>query len=241
MRPGPPRRSDHSTIGRTNVAMPNRLFAIGDIHGCNLALRTLIEAIDPKPDDTIVVLGDVIDWGPDSRDCVQQLIDLSGRCQFILVRGNHEEMLYAALESQTELRYWLNFGGEETLKSYPYRGGDEIIDREHVRFLKAQARDYYETDTYIFVHASYDPNKPMSQQSNTTLQWEHVQAEQMRPHYSGKLVIAGHTPQTSWEPLDLGFLKVIDTDCSRGGWLTALEVRSGNLLQTDQNRKIRII
>jgi serine/threonine protein phosphatase 1 len=221
--------------------MPNRLFAIGDIHGCNLALRTLIEAIDPKPDDTIVVLGDVIDWGPDSRDCVQQLIDLSGRCQFILVRGNHEEMLYAALESQTELRYWLNFGGEETLKSYPYRGGDEIIDREHVRFLKAQARDYYETDTYIFVHASYDPNKPMSQQSNTTLQWEHVQAEQMRPHYSGKLVIAGHTPQTSWEPLDLGFLKVIDTDCSRGGWLTALEVRSGNLLQTDQNRKIRII
>jgi hypothetical protein len=75
--------------------MPNRLFAIGDIHGCNLALRTLIAAIDPKPDDTIVVLGDVIDWGPDSRDCVQQLIDLSGRCQFILVRGNHEEMLYA--------------------------------------------------------------------------------------------------------------------------------------------------
>src|SRR3954471_15105166 len=122
--------------------MVNRLFAIGDIHGCNVALRVLIEAIKPGPDDTIVVLGDVIDWGPDSRDCVQQLIDLSGLCQFILVRGNHEEMLFAALESQSELRYWLNFGGEETLKSYPYRGGYEIIDREHVRFLKTQARDY---------------------------------------------------------------------------------------------------
>ena len=95
--------------------MPNRLFAIGDIHGCHVALRALIQAIDPKPEDTIVVLGDVIDWGPDSRDCVQQLIDLSGRCQFILVRGNHEEMAYAALESQSELRYWLNFGGDETL------------------------------------------------------------------------------------------------------------------------------
>jgi serine/threonine protein phosphatase 1 len=99
--------------------MPNRLFAIGDIHGCHIALKTLIDAIDPRPDDTIVVLGDVIDWGPDSRDCVQQLIDLSGRCQFILIRGNHEEMLFAALESRSELRYWLNFGGEETLKSYP--------------------------------------------------------------------------------------------------------------------------
>ncbi len=219
--------------------MPNRLFAIGDIHGCNLALKALIKAIDPQPDDTIVVLGDVIDWGPDSRDCVQQLIDLSGRCQFILVRGNHEEMLFAALESQSELRYWLNFGGEETLKSYPYRGGDEIMDRDHVRFLKNQARDFYETDEFIFVHASYDPNKPMSQQSNTTLQWEHVHPEQMRSHFTGKMVIAGHTPQTSGEPLELGFLKLIDTDGSRGGWLTALEVRRGEIIQANQSGEMR--
>ena len=57
--------------------MPGRLFAIGDIHGCNVALKTLIDTINPQPDDTIVGLGDVIDWGPDSRDCVQQLIELS--------------------------------------------------------------------------------------------------------------------------------------------------------------------
>ena len=220
--------------------MSNRLFAIGDIHGCNVALRALIEAIDPRPDDTIVALGDVIDWGPDSRDCVKQLIDLSARCQFILVRGNHEEMLFAALESQSELRYWLNFGGDETLKSYPFRGGDEIIDREHVRFLKSQARDYYETDEFIFVHASYDPNKPMGQQSNTTLQWEHVHPEYMRPHSSGKPVVAGHTPQTSGEPLDLGFLKIIDTDCSRDGWLTALNVPEGSMIQSDKRGKIKL-
>ena len=219
--------------------MPARIIAIGDIHGCNVALRALIEAIEPKPDDTIVVLGDVIDWGPDSRDCVQQLIDLSGRCQFILVRGNHEEMMDAALESQSELRYWLNFGGDETLKSYPYRGGVEIIDREHVRFLKAEARDYHETDEFIFVHASYDPNKPMDEQSNTTLQWEHAQPEHMRPHFSGKPVIAGHTPQTSGQPLDLGFLKLIDTDCSRGGWLTALEVRDGVVIQANEMGEVR--
>ena len=219
--------------------MPKRLYAIGDIHGCTTALKVLIEAINPKPDDTIVVLGDIIDWGPDSRDCVQQLIELSGCCQFILVRGNHEEMMYVALESQSELRYWLNFGGEETLKSYPYQGGDEIIDREHVRFLKAQAREFYETDEFIFVHASYDPNRPMSEQSNTTLQWEHIVPVRMRPHFSGKTVIAGHTPQTSGEVLDLGYLKVIDTDCSRNGWLTALETKSGQIIQTNQSGKTR--
>lgn len=216
-----------------------RLFAIGDIHGCSTALKTLIDAIDPGPDDTIVVLGDVIDWGPDSRNCVQQLIDLSGRCQLVLVRGNHEEMLFAALESQSELRYWLNFGGEETLKSYPYQGGDEFIERDHVRFLKAHARDYYETDEFIFVHACYDPNQPMSQQSNTTLQWQFVQPDQMRPHYSGKTVFAGHTPQATGRVLDLGFLQVLDTDASRGGWLSAVEHRTGQVLQAKQDGTLR--
>jgi serine/threonine protein phosphatase 1 len=219
--------------------MSNRLFAIGDIHGCSVALKTLIDAINPQPDDTIVVLGDVIDWGPDSRDCVQQLIDLSGRCQFVLVQGNHEEMLFAALESQSKLRDWLDLGGDATINSYPYRGGNDFIDPEHVRFLKTQARNYFESDDQIFVHASYHPNKPMPQQSNTTLQWELIQPDQMQPHYSRKMVIAGHTPQTSGEPLDLGFLKVIDTDCSRGGWLTALEARSGKVIQTNQRGEIR--
>ena len=97
----------------TKGFMPDRLFAIGDCHGCSTALKSLIDAINPRPDDTIVVLGDVIDWGPDSRTCVGPLIDLAGRCQFVLVRGNHEEMLFAALESQSELRSWLKFGGEE--------------------------------------------------------------------------------------------------------------------------------
>jgi serine/threonine protein phosphatase 1 len=219
--------------------MTNRLFAIGDIHGCATALKVLIEAIAPRPQDTIVVLGDVIDWGPDSKDCVRQLIDLSNRCHFVLIRGNHEEMLFAALESESELRYWLNFGGEETLKSYPYRGGDEFIDPDHARFLKDNARNYYETDEYIFIHASYDSSKPMADQSNTTLQWEFVEREKMRPHFSGKIVVAGHTPQTSGEPLDLGFLKLIDTDASRSGWLTALEVHSDEIIRANQDGQLR--
>jgi hypothetical protein len=51
-----------------NDAMPSRVIAIGDIHGASVALKTLIEAIQPQPEDTIVVLGNAIDRGPDSRD-----------------------------------------------------------------------------------------------------------------------------------------------------------------------------
>jgi len=74
MNQAPDRLNDQMVPRRVELddAIPNRLFAIGEIHGCNVALKTLIEAIDPQPADTIVVLGDVIDWGPDLRDCICQ-------------------------------------------------------------------------------------------------------------------------------------------------------------------------
>ncbi len=220
--------------------MPDRLFALGDIHGCSTALGTLLAAIDPQPEDTLVVLGDVIDYGPDTKGVIQQLIDLSRRCRLILLTGNHEEMMFRAFESPSELNSWLYSGGEDTLKCYPGRDENELIDPDHFGFLKSHCRDFYETDEFIFVHANYFPNLPMSQQSSRTLRWEFIEPERMAPHYSGKTVVAGHTPQTSGEVLDLVFLKVIDTDCSRGGWLTALEVGSGEVIQADQLGDIRL-
>ena len=221
--------------------MPDRLFALGDIHGCSTALGTLIAAIDPQPEDTLVVLGDVIDYGPDTKGVIQQLIELSLRCRLIILTGNHEDMMFRAFEFPSELNSWIYSGGEDTLKCYPGRDENELIDPDHFDFLKRECRDYHETDDFIFVHANYFPNLPMSQQSSRTLRWEFIEPERMAPHYSGKVVIAGHTPQTNGDPLDLGFLKVIDTDASRGKWLTALEVRSNVIIQTDQDGKIKYL
>lgn len=63
--------------------MPRRVIAIGDIHGCSVALATLIGAIDPGPDDVLVPLGDYIDRGPDSRGVLDQVITLRGRCTVV--------------------------------------------------------------------------------------------------------------------------------------------------------------
>jgi hypothetical protein len=49
------------------TAVPDRTIAIGDIHGCSLALRALLDASRPDPDDFLVFLGDFIDRGPDIR------------------------------------------------------------------------------------------------------------------------------------------------------------------------------
>jgi serine/threonine protein phosphatase 1 len=219
--------------------MPGRTIAIGDVHGCSTALKTLLEAIDPQPEDTIVVLGDVIDYGPDTKGCIEQLIDLSRRCQFILIEGNHEAMLFGALGGRDDLRFWLKCGGESTLASYPDREEHELIDQGHLRFLRDHCRSYHETECTFFVHAGYHPNLPMPHQPDSVLRWDFVVPSRMVPHFSGKTVVAGHTPQTNGEILDLGFLKLIDTDASRGAWLTAYEPATGLVLQANQVRSIR--
>ena len=218
--------------------MPGRLYSIGDIHGCSSALKSLIEAINPLEDDTIVTLGDYVDYGPDSRSVIDQLIQLSHRCRLIPLLGNHEEMLLQALKTESAVRTWLDLGGDQTLLSYPY-DGTNIIDPAHVEFIRG-CLDFFETDDFIFAHANYDPDLPMDRQSSLELRWEFLDEPRQRPHFSGKTVIIGHTPQTTGEVLNLGHVICLDTDCSRGGWLTSLEVLCGKVIQANQNGETRL-
>ena len=57
-----------------------RTLAIGDIHGCDAALKTLLEQVEPRSDDRMIFLGDYIDRGPASREVVESLLDLSRKC-----------------------------------------------------------------------------------------------------------------------------------------------------------------
>ncbi len=215
-----------------------RTIAIGDIHGCSTALRALIEEIQPSPDDLIIVLGDFIDCGPDSNGVIDQLISLASRCRLVTLLGNHEEMLINALESKSEFRYWLKLGGKQTLDSYcTYRTDIEVIPAEHVRFIRGCV-NYFETDAHIFVHANYNPDIPVNLFSALTLRWNAIKPAELRPHFSGKTVVVGHTPQVTGEILDLGFLIGIDTDCFRGGWLTGLDVATGEFIQAAQEGQV---
>jgi serine/threonine protein phosphatase 1 len=199
----------------------------------------LIEEIQPRLDDLIVVLGDFIDGGPDSRGVIEQLIALSSRCRLVALLGNHEEMLLNAVESRSEFRYWLKLGGQQTLDSYcTYRTDIEVIPAEHVRFIRG-CLNYLATDTHIFVHANYDPDAPLNRMSTTRLRWGAIKPAEVRPHSSGKTVVVGHTPQVSGEILDLGFVVGIDTNCFRGGWLTALDVATGETVQANQQGEVR--
>jgi serine/threonine protein phosphatase 1 len=217
-----------------------RTIAIGDIHGCSAALGTILSAIGPGPDDEIVTLGDYIDRGPDSRGVLEQLIQLHRHCRLVPILGNHDDMLLQALEG-LHANTFLAMGGLATLASY---GGSltedlALIPQDHIAFLAACV-SFHETETHIFVHGSYVPHLPMSEQPELALRWESLRDDIPGPHCSGKTVIAGHTSQRSGEILDLGHIKCIDTCCYGRGWLTALDVLSGAVWQANREGRLRV-
>ena len=225
--------------------MPSgRTIAIGDIHGCSRALASLLAAVRPTPGDTVVTLGDYIDRGPDSRGVVDQLIALAPRCRVIPLIGNHEEMLARAFADKPAIETWLRCGGVDTLRSYGWvKGGPprplrDWFPERHRAFL-ADCRPYFETPTHIFVHAGLLPHLPLDQQPPEVLRWRITDPATAAAHTSGKVTVVGHTPQFSGDVLDLGFLLGIDTNCARGGWLTALCIETGQVWQADGAGRLR--
>ena len=120
----------------------------------------------------------------------------------------------------------------------PRRALADWVPRPHREFL-AHCRPYYETPTHLFVHGGYVPELAMDEQPGLALRWRVTDAASARPHSSGKVAVVGHTPQMSGEILDLGFLICIDTNCARGGWLTALDTTTGRVWQADQVGRLR--
>lgn len=214
-----------------------RTIAIGDIHGCATALLRLVEQINPQPEDILVPIGDYVDRGPDSRRVMVRLIELSTECHLVPILGNHDEMMLRARDSQSELQFWLRFGGEATLDCYRPTGQMDSIPDAHFDFLKSCV-PYFETETHIFTHANFKPDVPFDRQDGHTMRWLSLREYQPSArHCSGKTVIVGHTPQK--EILHQGFMMCIDTGCCNGGWLSAIDIESGDTWQVNNRGEAR--
>jgi len=218
----------------------DRLWAIGDIHGCHIALDNLLSQIAPQPSDIIVILGDVVDRGPGSRQVVDRLIRLKTECRLVYVMGNHEEMMldalqYARKESLLSLEDWYRVGGMATIMSYGNSPAE--IPETHLEFLSS-GMDYCDTDEYLFIHANLEPGVELAEQSPEWLRWTHLTGFES-PHPSGKLIICGHTPQRSGKPLVKPGWICIDTLAFGPGWLSALCLDNHEVLQTNQAGQFR--
>ncbi|EGA88410.1 serine/threonine protein phosphatase [Planococcus donghaensis MPA1U2] len=216
-----------------------RLLAISDIHGELELFNELLERIEyDAAVDQLILLGDYVDRGPDSKEVLERVIELK-RQGAIILRGNHDQMmLEAAAEKPCAKENWVRNGGLATLHSYdpsiqnttlPVNG----IFGGHVEFIKEM--DYYhETDDYIFVHAGVQPGVSPHETDPYLLLWIR---QEFHTGYSGnKTVIFGHTPTfvlRGTENYDVYFgdnqIIGIDGGAVYGGQLNCLELPSKKL------------
>lgn len=217
-----------------------RHLAVGDIHGAFRSLVALADFVPFLADDKLVMLGDYVDKGPQSREVVDWLIDWSARGRLVALRGNHELMMLRARDDAPSLRNWILAGGDTTLASYAPStkiGELEDVPAAHWDFLDGQTRAWYEIESHFFVHASAYAELPLNEQPEFMLYWEKF--NDPPPHESGKIMVCGHTPQKSGVPRNLGHAVCIDTWAWSAGWLTCLDVATGQIWQANQHGETR--
>ena len=226
-----------------------RYYAIGDIHGRLDLFETMITRIEgdlatsPGCDHCIILLGDLVDRGPDSANVVAYARAWQTLRNVRVLAGNHEEMFLAAFERPEALRHFLKHGGFETLLSYGLSQTElanltlEQLFALLPTVIPQSERDYiasFETmiiaGDYVFVHAGIDPAVPLAEQKRSDLLW--IREAFLR--HEGpleKVVVHGHTIFD--EVVDCGNRIGIDTGAFRSGVLTAL------VLEGDQRRIIQ--
>ena len=150
--------------------------------------------------------------------------------------GNHDDMLLKVHDGRHDLYVdWLMFGGNATLASYDT--DPEDIPPAHIEFLRS-CRLVHESERHFYLHGNYRADLPLAAAAgNASVGFG--KDPRPGPHCSGKTAIVGHASQKSGEVLDLGYFKCIDTWCYGDGWLTALEVDSGQTWQADRSGGMR--
>lgn len=206
-----PLRRERAKLGADIEAV----YAIGDVHGrldLLLAIEKQIVSDAGRYGDSekaIVLLGDVIDRGPDSAGVIDHLLDAppAGFRRFVLA-GNHETAMLGFLDSLGRDDFWLHIGGDQTLRSYgvdplPRNSGRRdrqrlaaaalaSIPQEHIDFLRRLPISLT-WQRYLFVHAGIRPNVPLDQQTESDLQ--EIRDEFIMSTADHEFVVVhGHTP-----------------------------------------------
>lgn len=93
-------------------------YVMSDIHGEADRFHAMLAKVQFSSDDTLFILGDVIDRGPDG---ISLLLEIMRMPNVVMLMGNHEYMMLQYLSpnaSSTDIRRWNRNGNAPTLAAY---------------------------------------------------------------------------------------------------------------------------
>ena len=232
-------------VPRAILPEGRRVYAIGDVHGRLDLLDNLLDRVHADnagrraTDTHVLLLGDLIDRGPESAGVVRRV--MAGDARFAslgALKGNHEASLLSVLEGETRwLESWLTYGGRAALRSWGVSDlvlelGDEqeIVTAARAAVPPAE-RDWIDAlpsslrhGDYLFCHAGIRPGVAIDAQDDADLLWIRDEfLSDRRDH--GACIVHGHTisPAPEIRANRIG----IDTGAYRSGALTALGLEGG--------------
>lgn len=216
--------------------MNGRIIAIGDIHGCHLEFADLLAQINLTQDDQLILLGDLVNRGPDST----KVIDLARQNNAISLLGNHELRLlnYRRDGDKKNLR-------ETDLDTF------EKLRLSDWAYLEGMKLTHYvaELDT-VFVHGGFLPSEPWNKQPAHVVTRIQVVDADGKPRkridapgaplwadlWRGPpFVIYGHIPMD--DVYKLKWSVCLDTGCVRGGSLTAYILPEKRFVQVKARKR----
>lgn len=228
----------------------SRTLVIGDIHGGLKALDQVLNRAKVTKEDTLIFLGDYVDGWSDSVGVLNRVMELKEQQKCILLRGNHESLLYNWLTTKQENLLWESHGGSSTIRGYQKL--DDISKQQHILLLQSLENYYIDQQNRLFVHAGFTNLRGVKAEFfaenllwDRTL-WEMVMAmdpgltksDVLYPkrllHY--KEIFIGHTPVTNF-----GFNSVqhffgvwnMDTGAAFKGCVSLMDVDSKQVYQSD--------
>jgi serine/threonine protein phosphatase 1 len=194
--------------------------AVGDIHGNLRALNHLLLKLKNRvdPADTVVFLGDVIDGYPDSKGCIDRILEFQSDspARTVTLMGNHEEWFLETLQDPTKHSWVLSMKGLSTIRSYSVEAEQQLryemqrkgpaliiehlplqydlffgeVPESHKEFIRNMI-GYYRDGQTVFVHGGVSKNYAGVEQETThSLRWGYPD---FPDGYTGKdTIVYGH-------------------------------------------------
>lgn len=238
-------------VGQAKAPEGLRLYAIGDVHGCDELLADMHArirrdlALRGVADYRIIHVGDYVDRGPDSRGVIERLARMADSDpKVVCLCGNHDDLLLDFMrEAPGAAENFIANGGGATLASYDVREGilaritgsheglgarlAAVMPDHHRRFLEGLALSARFGD-FFFCHAGIRPGIALDAQEKDDLIW-------IREGFLdcdadlGVVVVHGHTPTRDRRPEVRPNRIDIDTGAVFGGPLTCMAIEGSEI------------
>lgn len=192
------------------------IYCMSDIHGEMDRFMAMLDLIGFTEDDTLFILGDVIDRHPGGVEILKIIMNAPN---MVMLLGNHEQMCLdtlGPLNIYGSRKLWQDNGGNSTYRELLYVCSQS--ERNQVLRYLDKLPDYLEIDVngkgYHLVHASPSDNRE-------DRIWKRPNPEGP-PYYNDRTVIVGHTPTCHMygdfeSPLRIWYGNgIIDIDCGCG-------------------------